>query len=224
MSANKRLIHESISVGSFQCNCHILADERTKEAVIVDPGDEPDDILRIVKELGVTVKALLHTHCHLDHITGTRKVKEETGATIHIHERDKMLYEGLKQQYATVMAMFGMDVGRGNEPLPVDGYLEDGQTFAFGAQKIGVIHTPGHTPGSCCFTLESAKERMLFSGDTLFAGSIGRTDLPGGDLDTEVASIRGKLFKLDPDTLVLPGHGPETRIKDEQKENPFVGE
>ena len=224
MSATRALIHESVSVGSFQCNCHVLADERTKEAVIIDPGDEPDEILAIVKDLGVTVKALLHTHCHLDHITGTRAVKEKTGASIHIHERDRNLYEGLKQQYASVLAMFGFDLGRGNEPLPVDGYLKDGQVFTFGAQSIGVIHTPGHTPGSCCFTLDGVRDRMVFSGDTLFAGSIGRTDLPGGSLDTEVASIRAKLFTLDPDTRVLPGHGPETRIREEKAENPFCGD
>lgn len=216
------LIHRTLAVGSFQCNCHVLADERTKEAVIVDPGDEPEEILQVVKDLGVSVKALLHTHCHLDHITGTRRVKEETGAPIHIHEADRRLYEGLKEQYGGLLRQFGFSMGAGEEPLPVDGTLRDGQVFAFGGQQLRVIHTPGHTPGSCCFHLETPKDRLLLSGDTLFAGSIGRTDLWGGDLDTEVASIRTKLLTLDAGTIVHPGHGPVTRIKEEKASNPFL--
>jgi glyoxylase-like metal-dependent hydrolase (beta-lactamase superfamily II) len=209
-------------VGSFQCNCHVLADEATREAVIIDPGDEPEIILAIVKELGVTVKALLHTHCHLDHVIGTKAVKKATGAPIHIHRGDTFLYEGLRQQFRDVRLRFGLDLGAGEEPLPVDGFLEEGGSFAFGGQRIGVIHTPGHTPGSCCFSLETRKERILFSGDTLFAGGVGRTDLPGGDFAQEVASIRSKLFALDDETRVLPGHGPETRIEIEKSDNPFV--
>jgi glyoxylase-like metal-dependent hydrolase (beta-lactamase superfamily II) len=200
----------------------VIADDRTKEAVIIDPGDEPAQILEIVRNLGVTVKALLHTHCHLDHITSTRRMKQETGAAIHIHEKDRYLYEDLKAQFESVMHLFGLDLGEGEDALPVDGYLTDGQVFRIGGQELEVIHTPGHTPGSCCFAVESPKERMLFSGDTLFAGSIGRTDLPGGSFETEAASIRSRLYTLDPETLVLPGHGPTTRIGEEKETNPFV--
>ncbi len=216
------LIHRSLAVGAFQCNCHILADDATKEAVIVDPGDEAPAILEHVKDLGVTVKALVHTHCHLDHITGTRAVREATGGRILIHEGDRWLYENLKEQYGETMRLFGLNVGRGHEPLPIDETLQHGGTIRFGAFSLAVIHTPGHTPGSCCFALEDRKERRLFSGDTLFAGSIGRTDLWGGNMDQELASIRERLFKLPDETVVLPGHGPETRIGEEKRENPFL--
>lgn len=216
------LIHRTITVGPFMCNCHILADERTREAVIVDPGDDPVHILAAVKELGVTVKALAHTHCHLDHITGTRRVKEETGATILIHEADRWLYEHLKEQCAETMRLFGMRLGKAHEPLPVDEVLRDGRRVRFGGFELTVLHTPGHTPGSCCFVLGDAKARRVFSGDTLFAGSIGRTDLWGGDTDAELRSIRERLFALDPDTIVFPGHGPETRIREEKESNPFL--
>jgi glyoxylase-like metal-dependent hydrolase (beta-lactamase superfamily II) len=218
------LVHRTVSVGPFQCNCHVLMDEATREAVIVDPGDEPGRILEIVKDLGASVTALLHTHCHLDHIIGTRRMKEETGGTIHIHVRDRSLYEGLKEQFRSLLRLFGFSMGEGEDPLPVDGLLEDGQAFRFGGQEMKVIHTPGHTPGSCCFAMETPKDRVLFSGDTLFAGSIGRTDLWGGDYDQEIASIQRKLLVLDGDTIVYPGHGPRTRIKEEKRENPYVGE
>lgn len=214
------MIHEAIVVGPFACNCHILADEETKEAVIIDPGDQPEGILDVVRDLGATVKTLLHTHCHLDHITGTRKVKEETGAKIIIHEADRGLYENLKEQYAGTFKLFGFNLGTGAEPLPVDATLADGDEIAVGKQKIRVMHTPGHTPGSCCFHAGD----VLFSGDTLFRGSIGRTDLWGGDADQEIASIRGKIFALDKDTIVYPGHGPATRVAIEKKTNPFAGD
>ena len=209
------MLHESVVVGPFRCNCHILADESTGEAVIVDPGDEPDAILEKVRDLKVLkVKALLHTHGHLDHINGTRRLREETGAKIMIHAADRPLYERLAEQFA----FFGIDVGSDNDPLPVDEFLEDGQEVTFGRHGLKVIHTPGHTPGSCCFH----KEGLLFAGDTLFRRSIGRTDLPGGNLEQETASIRSRLYGLDPETVVFPGHGSETRIREEKAENPFV--
>lgn len=214
------LIHQVIPVGSFAANCHILADDAAKTGVIIDPGDEPDAILDVVRDLGIKVTHLLHTHCHLDHITGTRRVKEKTGAQILIHKSDEKLYRHLKQQHAGLMSMFGIPGADVDDPLPVDEHLKKPMTF--GAFEIDVIATPGHTPGSCCFLLKTPKDARLFSGDTLFARSIGRTDLEGGDMDQELASIRTHLLTLDADTRVFPGHGPETRIGVEKKHNPFL--
>ena len=205
------MIHQAVAVGPLQCNCHILADEASKEAVIVDPGDDPDEILRRVK--GYTVRALLHTHCHFDHMTGTRKVAEATGAEILIHKADKAYYDSLAGQYK----MFGMP-RKVDDPLPVKRFLTDGDRIDFGKYAIKVLHTPGHTEGSCCFHVEG----LLLSGDTLFNRSIGRTDLPGGNAEEELESIRTKLFTLDPETAVFPGHGPQTSIGDERAENPFL--
>jgi glyoxylase-like metal-dependent hydrolase (beta-lactamase superfamily II) len=205
------MIHEVVAVGPLQCNCHILADKASKEAVIVDPGDDADEILRLVK--GYKVLALLHTHCHFDHMTATRKVAEATGAEIRIHRSDKSYYDSLAQQYQ----MFRMP-RKVDDPLPVKRFLKDGDRIDFGKHSLKVLHTPGHTEGSCCFHTEG----LLLSGDTLFQRSIGRTDLPGGNLEQEAESIRSKLYTLDPETAVFPGHGPQTKIGEERAENPFV--
>jgi glyoxylase-like metal-dependent hydrolase (beta-lactamase superfamily II) len=206
------MIHLAAAVGPLACNCHVLADESSGDAVVVDPGDEADEILALVK--GLRVRALVHTHCHFDHMTATRRLREETGGRILIHRADKALYDALAGQYA----VFGMDPSGVLNPLPADGFLADGDEIAFGRHRLKVLHTPGHTRGSCCFHVEGA----LFSGDTLFRGSVGRTDLPGGDFDEEARSIRSRLYVLDPDTKVHPGHGPDTRIGKEREENPFV--
>ena len=205
------MIHEILAVGPLQCNCHILADKASKEAVVVDPGDDADEILRRVK--GYTVRALLHTHCHFDHMTATRKVAEATGAEILIHKSDKAYYDALAKQYE----MFRIPA-RVEDPLPVKRFLKDGEKIEFGKHALRVIHTPGHTEGSCCFHAEGT----VLSGDTLFQRSIGRTDLPGGNMEQEAESIRTKLYTLDPETVVFPGHGPATKIEEERAENPFV--
>jgi len=205
------MIHQAVAVGPLQCNCHILADDASKEAVVVDPGDDADEIIERAK--GYKVLALLHTHCHFDHMTATRKVSEATGAEILIHESDKAYYDSLAKQYQ----MFRMPF-RGGDPLPVKRFLKDGDRIPFGKHALKVIHTPGHTQGSCCFHTEG----MVLSGDTLFQRSIGRTDLPGGNPQQEMDSIRKKLYTLDPETAVYPGHGPETKIEEERAENPFV--
>jgi hydroxyacylglutathione hydrolase len=202
--------HESIPVGAFQCNCHILADD-SGEAVIIDPGDDADKIIEIAKDF--KVRYLVHTHCHLDHISGTRKVADATGAKVLIHEQDRPLYENLPEQARA----FGWDVG---EPAPIDETFTDSDVIRFGKHELEILHTPGHTPGSCCFRV--ADQGLVFSGDTLFQRSIGRTDLWGGDYEQELESIRSKLFSLDPDTLVHPGHGPDTRIREEKEQNPFL--
>ena len=216
------ILHQVIPVGVFQANCNILADESTQTAVIIDPGDEPARILEAVKDLGVRVTHLLHTHCHLDHITGTRAVREATGGSILIHPKDRFLYDGLREQYASMVRLFGASLGDGEDALPADGKLAEGATISLGASKIKVLHTPGHTPGSCSFLLEGPEGPRLFTGDTLFAGAIGRTDLEGGDTELELESIKSRLLTLDSDTPVFPGHGPSTRIGIERAENPWL--
>ena len=210
------MIHEIISVGPLACNCHILADESTLEAVIIDPGDDPDAILERAK--GLKVKALLHTHCHFDHMTGTRKVKEETGGAIRIHRADRDLYSNLASQFEFFLKRTWMYLGAGQDALPVDQFLEDGDEVAFGRHRLNVIHTPGHTQGSCCFHGEG----KLFSGDTLFRRSVGRTDLPGGNQEQELESVRTRIYTLEPETAVYPGHGDLTHVEEEKRENPFV--
>ncbi len=204
---------ETFPVGPFQCNCSVLACADTKEAVVVDPGGDFDKILDVLRHYDLTVKWIVHTHAHLDHIYATREVKEETGATIGLHRDDLFLYDGFVMQ----ARMFGWQP---RQVLPVDTYYVHGDRLSFGKLSVEVLHTPGHTPGSCCFQL--AGEPLLLSGDTLFEGSVGRTDLPGGDFPTLERSIKSRLYTLDPDIKVIPGHGPPTTIGDESRFNPFV--
>jgi hydroxyacylglutathione hydrolase len=205
---------ETFPVGPLQCNCSIVVDEATLEAVVIDPGDEPERILTALSSAGVRPLALLHTHAHLDHITATREVAETTGALIRLHPADRPLYEALPEQ----AAFFGLSA---REPRPLDAPLSDGEVIRFGRSSLRAIHTPGHTPGSMCFVLEG-DEPLLFSGDTLFRRSIGRTDLRGGDTDAILASIREKLFALPGGTPVVCGHGPGTTIDEERRLNPFA--
>jgi hydroxyacylglutathione hydrolase len=209
------LLLETFPVGSFQCNCSVLACVDTKEAVVVDPGGEHLRILEIVRHYDLTLKWIVHTHAHLDHIYETRDVKEQAGGSIALHKDDSFLYDGFAMQ----AAMFGWQV---RPVLPVDHWLEDGESLPFGKRAAEVIHTPGHTPGSCCFRVDAGDAPLLFAGDTLFQRSIGRTDLPGGDFPTIEKSIRQKIYTLDPDTRVIPGHGPRTTVGDEARHNPFV--
>jgi glyoxylase-like metal-dependent hydrolase (beta-lactamase superfamily II) len=205
-----------LPVGPLACNCSILIDEEAREAVVVDPGDEPERIVAVLEQAGVRAVALLHTHGHFDHIGGTRGVSSATGAPIRIHEADRPLYDALAEQ----ARFFGL---RAEPPLPPGPPLEDGERIAFGRFSLRAIHTPGHTPGSTCFLLEGAQEQRLFSGDTLFHRSIGRTDLWGGDLDQILVSIRERLFTLPDDTPVVCGHNEDTTIGEEKTLNPFVG-
>jgi hydroxyacylglutathione hydrolase len=209
------LLLETFAVGSFQCNCSVLGCPDTKEAIVVDPGGEHLRILEIVRHYDLTVKWIIHTHAHLDHIYETRDVKEQAGGTIALHQDDSFLYDGFAMQ----AAMFGWQV---RPVLPVEHWLRDGESLPFGKQAAEVIHTPGHTPGSCCFRVQSSTGPLLLAGDTLFQRSIGRTDLPGGDFATIQRSIKQKLYTLDPDTAVIPGHGPATTVGDEARHNPFV--
>lgn len=186
-----------------------------KEAVIIDPGGEVEKIREIIEHHGLTVKAIVHTHAHLDHIHCTRQVKENHGGTICLHEDDLFLYDGIEMQ----AAMFGWQA---DKPLPVDHYLKDGESIAFGKQAALTLHTPGHTPGSVCFEVQDGDKHIIFAGDTLFRRGIGRTDLPGGNSQQLLQSIQTSLYTRAADALVIPGHGPNTTIEEEAAKNPFV--
>jgi glyoxylase-like metal-dependent hydrolase (beta-lactamase superfamily II) len=217
-SANysNKLLVATFPVGALQCNCSIIADPVTKEAAVIDPGGDPDDVVKLLEEHGLKAKYILHTHAHFDHIMGSRAVKEKTGAQICLHKEDEWLYNNLSLQ--------GKFVGwnlTNDQVLPVDHYLEDDEDLQLGDVKTKVIHTPGHTPGSTCFAV-AHDESILFAGDTLFQHSIGRTDLWGGSHDTIIKSITGKLFRLDDGTEVVAGHGPNTTSWEEKRHNPYV--
>lgn len=210
----------TLPVGPLQCNCTIVGDRASGEAVVIDPGDEPEKILRALGELALTPVVLLHTHAHFDHIGGSRRLKEATSALLRLHAADLPLYDALPEQ----AAHFGL---RADPPLPPDAPVVDGETIRFGAHALTAIHTPGHTPGSTCYRLEGEPGELgalgvLFSGDTLFRRSIGRTDLWGGDTETILASIRERLYRLPDDLPVVCGHGPGTTIGEEKRANPFV--
>ena len=209
------MLRETFPAGPLACNCTILACADTKETVVVDPGGATDRIREILEHYDLTVTAIVHTHAHLDHIFATRDVKETHGGTICLHRDDLPLYDGIQMQGA----MFGIRV---RDTVPVDRFVSDGDTVTFGKRSAVVIHTPGHTPGSVCFEVTDGSERVLFAGDTLFRRGIGRTDLPGGDSRAIVRSIRERLYTMNPDTAVIPGHGDFTTIGDESLKNPFV--
>ncbi|MCA9676276.1 MAG: MBL fold metallo-hydrolase [Kofleriaceae bacterium] len=210
------LLRETFPAGPFECNCTIIACGDTKDAVVIDPGGETERIAEIIASYDLTVKAIIHTHAHLDHIHATRDVKQAHGGDICLHRDDLFLYDGIEVQ----AAMFGWKV---QPVLPVDRYLGDGDVVTLGKRSALVIHTPGHTPGSLCFEVEQPGERTLvFAGDTLFRRSVGRTDLPGGDSRTLMTSIRERLYTRDLDAVVIPGHGPTTTLGDEARANPFV--
>ena len=205
---------QTLPVGPLQCNCTILFDEETREALVVDPGDESPRILKALTDLNARTLALLHTHGHFDHIGATSDVAEATGAAIRLHAGDRFLYDSLAEQ----ASFFGLSL---RAPRPPDQPLSDGEVISFGGFQVRAIHTPGHTPGSTSFLLEG-ESPILFSGDTLFHRSIGRTDLWGGDTDQILASIRERLFTLPAETPVVCGHGPSTTIGEERKLNPFL--
>lgn len=209
------MLLETFAAGPFQCNCSVLACAQTKTAVVVDPGGETQRIAEIIAHHGLTLTAIVHTHAHLDHIYATRDVKLAHGGAICLHRGDTFLYDGFAHQ----AAMFGWAP---RPTLPIDRFIEHGDTVVFGSHALEVVHTPGHTPGSVCFALESSERPVLFAGDTLFRRSIGRTDLPGGDPKLIAQSIKTRLYSRNLDTLVITGHGPTTTLGDEAIRNPFV--
>lgn len=211
----------TFATGSLGCNCSIIYSEESKEAIIVDPGDDEALIMSKINSLGLKVKLLLHTHAHFDHISCSKAVKEKTSSKICLHKGDKLLYQSLPVQ----RSMFGFPPAMAGK---VDEWIEDGQQYSLGFDDhefknfLTTIYTPGHTEGSCSFYTEYFEAPILFSGDTLFQSSIGRTDLPGGDFDQIKKSIKDRLYTLPDETRVITGHGAETQIYQEKKFNPFV--
>jgi glyoxylase-like metal-dependent hydrolase (beta-lactamase superfamily II) len=210
-SVNETIVR-GIVVGAFQENCWVIGNRRTGEAICVDPGDEPDEILAMAKDMGVAIKYIANSHAHIDHILGVGAVREATGAKFLLHPGDLELARNTANA-----ARSWLRLQIPNPPDP-DAFLADGDAIDVDGLKLRVIHTPGHTPGSVSFYANG----VLFAGDTLFAGSIGRTDLPGGDYDEEMASIVGRLLVLPDDTIVLPGHMDQTTIGHERQRNPYV--
>jgi len=198
-------------VGPLQVNCFILADEKTKDAIVIDPGDDAGDILKVIKDKGLKVKYIVNTHGHFDHVGANKAVKEATGAEVLIHEADAPLLADAADQ----AIVFGMRVD--NPPQP-DRYVKHGDVINAGEVALKVLNTPGHTLGG----ISLLEQGMVFTGDALFAGSIGRTDFPGGDLMTLLRSIKTNLMTLPDDTKVFSGHGPASTIGEERAENPFL--
>ncbi|MFO7884097.1 MAG: MBL fold metallo-hydrolase [Desulfobacteraceae bacterium] len=205
------MIIKSLEVGPIMANCYILGCEDTGEAAVIDPGDEADRILIKLSEARLKVKYLINTHGHFDHVAANKRMKEITDADLLIHPEDAPMLAELNKAASS----FGLSAE--NSP-DADRHINDGDEISFGSITLKVIHTPGHSRGGICLYTPG----YLFVGDTLFAGSIGRTDLPGGSYDTLIASIKEKLLVFDDNTIVYPGHGPETTIGREKKINPFL--
>ena len=207
------MIHEILQVGMLQCNCSIFGDEQSREALVVDPGDDVADVLRVLKRHGLRVKAIVITHAHIDHIGGAQKLKQATGAAVYMNPNDAEL-----QRMLAVQAQWlGMPTP---EAVDIDTAAKDGDLLVVGATEFHVLHTPGHTRGSISLWIPT--EGKLVAGDTLFRDSIGRTDLPGGDGRQILQSIHDKLMALPEETAVFPGHGEETTIGREKEFNYFL--
>lgn len=207
------MIHEILPVGVLQCNCSIFGDEQSREAVVVDPGDNIDAVVEILRRHALTVKAIVITHAHIDHIGGAAKLKAATGAPVYLNQNDQALYDAL----GTQAAWLGMDTP---DRTQIDAAAREGDSLTLGDATFHILHTPGHTQGSISLWIPA--ENKLIAGDTLFRDSIGRTDLPGGDGRQILRSIHTKLLTLPPDAVVVPGHGPNTTIGREKDRNPFL--
>lgn len=206
---------ETFSVGPLGCNCSIVLDPESGDAVVIDPGGDFPAIRGRLERAGAKVKAILHTHTHIDHVGATAPLQRWSGAAARIHEADRFLYDMLPIQAALIRCP-------PVETCDIEGDLLDDTAIRAGAVEISVLHTPGHTPGSVSFVAKGADGSIAFTGDTLFRRSIGRTDLWGGDSDAILRSIRRRLFTLDDATKVVTGHGPSTTIGEEKRGNPFL--
>lgn len=213
------LVVETFPTGSYACNCTVIYSKQSLEAIIIDPGNDAQMILNYIQEKNLKPLKLIHTHAHFDHIGQSGLVHKQTGASLHLHEGDLFLYQALDKQ----AVFFGQEVG---EIVPLTSFIQDQESFGINDPQMDKIltsmHTPGHTPGSCCFYSEIFDTPLLLAGDTLFRSSIGRTDLPGGHFDSIVKSIKDRLYHLPDETAVVTGHGPMTRIYEEKRHNPFV--
>jgi len=207
------MIHEIIPVGPLQCNCSIIGDETTRAAMVIDPGDDIDDVLAITRKYNLQVKQIVITHAHIDHVGGAMKLRTATGAPILLNQNDYALLKMLDVQAAWI-----------GVPTPgkvdIDRSITTGESVSAGSHTANVLHTPGHTEGSICLYFPA--EKKLIAGDTLFAGSIGRTDLPGGSMQKIMRSLHETVLALPDETLVVPGHGPLTTIGEERESNPFL--
>jgi hydroxyacylglutathione hydrolase len=207
------MIHEILPVGMLGCNCSVIGDEVSREAIVIDPGDDVSKIIAILERNQLSVTMIVITHAHIDHIGGAQKLREHTGAPVYMHQADKILSDQLEIQAAWLGIETPEDPG-------IDKPAREGDVIRAGRIEAHVLHTPGHTPG--IISLYLPLESKVIAGDTLFEGSIGRTDLPGGDTEQISRSIRGKLYALPEDTIVFPGHGGTTTIGKEKRHNPFV--
>jgi hydroxyacylglutathione hydrolase len=211
------MIVESRAVEPFLKNGFVVGCEETREAVLIDPGDEVADLLSFADRNALRIRHILLTHAHVDHVTGVAAAKRALGVPVHLHRDDLFLYD----RAVETGALFGLDV----EPQPpIDEFYTPDEVIVFGAYDVRPHHTPGHCPGGVCLQVgrKGATGKELFVGDTLFAGAIGRTDFPGGDYATLIASIRNVLFAFGDDAIVHPGHGPDTTIGRERRTNPFL--
>jgi hydroxyacylglutathione hydrolase len=207
------MIHEIFPVGPLQCNCSIIGDQTTHEAMVIDPGDEIENVLAALGKHNLQVKQVVITHAHIDHVGGAMKLRAATGAPILLNQNDHALLKMLDVQAAWVgMAAPG--------PVEIDQSVSTGDSVKAGSHTASILHTPGHTEGSICLYFPA--EKMLIAGDTLFAGSIGRTDLPGGSMTKIIESLHGTVLALPDDTVVVPGHGPLTTIGEERGSNPWL--
>ncbi len=207
------MIHEILPVGPLQCNCSVIGDEATREAMVIDPGDDIENVLSLIEKHSLKVEQIVITHAHIDHVGGAMKLRAATGAPILLNQNDYALLKMLDVQAAWI----GMkDPGK----VEIDHSVGQADTVRAGTLTANVIHTPGHTEGSVCLYFPA--ESKLIAGDTLFAGSIGRTDLPGGSMEKIINSLHEKVMALPDDTLVVPGHGPLTTIGEERESNPFL--
>ena len=207
------MIHEILPVGPLQCNCSVIGDDLTREAIVIDPGDDIEDVLALVRKHNLQVKQIVITHAHIDHLGGAMKLRVATGAPILLNQNDYALLKMLDVQAAWIgMANPGK--------VQIDQSVGQADIMRTGSLTANVMHTPGHTEGSICLYFPA--EKTLIAGDTLFAGSIGRTDLPGGSYEKIINSIREKVLALPDETIVVPGHGPLTTIGEERESNPFL--
>jgi glyoxylase-like metal-dependent hydrolase (beta-lactamase superfamily II) len=206
-------IFEHLVVGPLQCNCYIVGDPGTREAIVIDPGDDADRLAESLAAKELTVTAIVATHAHFDHIVAAERLRALTGAPFYLHAEDKPLLAWMQESGRLFL---GMELP---PPPEVDTEAREGDRLQAGSVGLEVVHTPGHSPGSISLITNGA----VFSGDTLFAGSIGRTDLPGGDTQALLDAVKDKLFRLDGGLVVYPGHGPATTLGAEQETNPFVG-